>query len=137
MRLAHYTRSRYKPGQKWRCKARAYEPNACFIVGRVHVDAETGEIIVHVRLKNVKIKNPFHPQGLMRTIDHLPFSAYALDQSALELIDTDVPMPMPFNWRGYQHWMEAYEEGKGGFFSVPIREALNGFEQRMVPREDL
>ncbi len=119
---------RFSCGQVWSYKTRKTEKNSTLTIVRIDKDAQ-GEVIIHVWLDNLKIKNPNHPDGMETTFPHTPLSIAAIDSSVTRLIKTRADLPA--YTEGYDIWLQAWQRGKASVFSVPIKEILDFVEQSL------
>lgn len=122
-----YQDDKFEAGQNWKYLTRSGEENSTLTI--LKVEQAKGEIIVHVALKGLKVKNPHSAEGLSETIDHLPLSKEAVVESVTELLSSENQLPEFME--GYKHWKEAFETGRGGVFSITIKEAVEYVEQTM------
>lgn len=86
------TKSRYAVGQVWSYKTRPNETKSAFMVVRVESDPKLGNII-HIALRDLKIKNPHSPGGITDTMNHLPPAEEAIARSAVKLLEETVQLP--------------------------------------------
>jgi hypothetical protein len=115
---------KYSPGQVWKYKTRPAEQQSRAVVLRVDKSPVAG-FIVHVAVSAVIIRSPSSRDGVAREISHLPFSEGAVDQSVTEL---ETVGPVPNFQDGHQTWREAFDQHKGGFWTVPVAEAVGAME---------
>jgi hypothetical protein len=115
---------RYAPGQVWMYGTRPGEDASRVTVLRVDKTDAAG-FIIHVRVDDVSVRNPSAPDGVARTISHLPFSADAIDASVLTMEGTS---SVPDFQDGYELWREAFDQGKGGVWTVSVAEAVGAME---------
>ncbi|MDJ0975485.1 MAG: hypothetical protein QNJ98_13555 [Planctomycetota bacterium] len=119
---------RFKPGQVWRYKTRAVEPNARVIIGRVEERPKDGTII-HVKFVGVQVKNNHAPNGVSTELAHAPVALAQVEASVTELTD-EAPDLSGFE-EGYRTWLAAYKSGEGGVFTVPLSEISEYIEQTL------
>lgn len=113
--------SPYKVGQVWSYKTRSNESKSTFIVVKVDNHPKYGNII-HIAVKDLKMKNPRSPDGLSDKINHMPFSEKAIAQSAVKMLKEKAELP---DFReGYNLWREAFDQKRAGFYIVSIAEAV-------------
>ncbi len=124
--LKDATDSPYKVGQLWSYKTRANESKSTFIVVKVDNHPTYGNI-VHIAVRDLKMKNPNSPNGISDKINHSPFSERAVAQSAVTMLKEKVELP-DFE-PGYRLWREAFDQKRAGFYEVSIAEAVDTTEQ--------
>jgi hypothetical protein len=115
----------FAPGQVWRYRARPQEVGATLTVLRVDEDPELGTI-VHVRLDNLRLRNPHEPDGYSHHVAHLPFGCDALARSVTDSLGTCAELPN-FD-EAYAIWRRAYDAGEGAVFRQPVAEVLATIE---------
>lgn len=119
---------RYAAGQVWTYHHRPGEDASRVTV--LHVDDEPHYgVIVHVAVSDVAIRTPRMPDGLIKTLGHLPISEQAMDWSVAELVET-LPEP-PDCSDGYTTWREAFDLGQAGVFTVPLGQLVGHLEESM------
>lgn len=122
------TESRYKVGQVWSYKTRPNESKSTFIVVKVENDPKLGNI-VHIALRDLKIKNPRSPDGITDTMNHLPFAEEAITKSAVKLLK--VKQELPDFEEGYNLWREAFNQKRAGIYTITIAEAVKVVEESL------
>jgi hypothetical protein len=122
-----YQDDKFEAGQSWKYYTRSGEENSTLTI--LKVEKVNNETIIHVALSGLKIKNPHGAEGVSETIDHLPFSKEAVVESVTELINLE--NQLPDFMEGYKDWKEAFEHGKGGVFTITVKEAVEYVEQTM------
>ena len=119
----------YRPGQVWRYQTRPGEEESRLIIAKI--DQASGKNIVHIQVTGVRIKNP-HVEGRIQDyLPHSPISEEALKASVIEMTGEDGQLIGGFD-EGYAQWLSAYKSGKGGVFSIPVKEIIDYVEQAMV-----
>ncbi len=120
--------TKYKVGQVWKYHNRPNEDSSTFTILKIE-KYEKGDTIIHIRIDGVRIYNPNLKNGESDFIGHLPFSNKAISASATTLIaeKTDIP---DFA-EGYNNWKDAWLKGEGGYWTVDIKEAVEGIDQSM------
>jgi hypothetical protein len=108
--------SKFCAGQVWSFKTPPGQLNAKLTVLRVESGGKLGTI-VHIALSGVSYGNG------QTTIQHLPFSESAVEQSVTALEDESGPIP-DFA-EGYRVWREAFDAGKAGVFTITVAEAYD------------
>lgn len=124
--LEPYTAGPYRPGQEWRYATRRGETGSTALVTVVERTAD-GEVIVHVSLEGLRIRNPVDPSMPVAVISHLPLTEAAFRRSVTHRVRDDAPVPAPAR-EGHATWRAAYEAGRARAFDVPIADALTVVE---------
>jgi hypothetical protein len=123
--LKDTTESRYKVGQKWSYKTRPHEEKSYFIVVKVENHPKMGNI-VHVAIRDLKMKNPRSPDGVSERVNHMPFAEEAIKKSAIKLLKEKVELPD--YEEGYKMWKEAFEAEQAGIYTITLAEAVDVME---------
>ncbi len=112
------TDEKYRVGQVWRKGGTEDSDTQITIlqIDAVIIEGEVRDLIFHVRVDGFKIMLEGLPGPT--SIQHLPLSREALEESTLELIQEDSEIP-EFQ-QGYEIWREAFLNNSGGFFDTPI-----------------
>ncbi|TPJ23404.1 hypothetical protein [Mesorhizobium sp. B2-7-2] len=108
----------FKPGQIWTYRG-AVPASSRVIVGAVDSFDGNQQAIVSISVTDAPI-----PTGekQLQTVSHMPISAEALRASVVEL-EGVAPIPSGFE-NGYRQWRQAYDSGKGGYFTIPVKEIV-------------
>lgn len=117
--------SKYKVGQKWSYNARPGEEHSYLIIVKIDDDPKLGRII-HIALRDLKMKNPRSPDGITQNVNHMPFLEAAIEKSGLKLLKDKVDLP-DFQ-EGYQAWREAFVAERAGAYSITVGEAVTVME---------
>ena len=125
--LVETTRSAFRPGQVWSYRTRPGDDSSTVVVLRVE-EAPTLGVIVHVAVEGLDIRNPKAPDGRITRAQHLPFAEAAVKRSVVNKLRDDAPIPAVED--GYRAWREAYDQHKGGIFTITIAEAVQLLEPR-------
>jgi hypothetical protein len=112
----------FEAGQVWTYGTRMREEASRIVVCRVESDAKLGEV-VHIHVKDVRLKTP---GGHSDVIGHMPYAADALRKSVIALESSGATLPS-FE-EGYRQWRDARDKGKGGVWTIPVKEAIEGME---------
>ena len=120
--------SKYKPGQVWTYKTRTGEEASRITILKVDEHDKLGNI-VHIQISGVALKNPSAPGGVAKLIHHSPYSEQAIDDSVLELVAENVVLP-DFQ-EGYDTWMEAFDKGEGGIFTISVSDGVGAMAQAL------
>ena len=116
---------KFKVGQRWSYKARPHEEKSYFIIVKLDHDAKLGTI-VHIAMRDLKMKNPHSPDGISDTVEHMPFTEDAVKRSVLKLLEEKVELP---NYKeGYQMWRDAFDAERAGVYTITIAEAVKVME---------
>jgi len=113
--------SDFRPGQEWAYRTRPGEESSTLTVLRVERAPKLG-VIVHVCVDGVRIGNPTSSAQPMRHLGHLPMSEDAVRRSVTRKLRDDAPLPGFED--GYEIWRDAYDQGEGGAFSIPVAEVV-------------
>jgi hypothetical protein len=125
----------FTPGQVWSYHTRPGEEESRLTICRI--DNEPAGAIVHVYLDGVRLRNPGAPTGETTAVSHMPFALASVRDSVRELLASDAPLP-DFE-DGYRHWREAFDQGKGGFWTKSVAEVLTTLEEALraaQPRQE-
>lgn len=106
--------AKYRPGQVWAFEGDASEPDAVVTILQTDVLEQGKTCIVHIAVTGIRL-----PKG-GTSISHMPFAEEALDRSVTDLLKAEGPVP-DFK-AGYDLW----RWGRGGHFTVSVREAIDG-----------
>ncbi len=115
-------------GQVWHYETRAGESGSTLTIVKLDQDDTLG-MIVHVYIQGVRVKSRSAPSGFSEVIHHMPFSKEALAKSVTEKVEQ--VEKLPDFMEGYEQWHEAFTSGKGGIFTIPVKEAVAYIEQVM------
>lgn len=111
-----------KSGQVWKYHTRKGEEKSRVIVLKVEDYKERGQVI-HIAIHGLKIKNEHIKGGVTSEIKHLPFDRKTIEKSLIELDSTIDKLPNFMD--GYLQWKEAFDNQKGGVFTMSIKEVIN------------
>lgn len=123
--LTETTESRFKVGQAWSYKTRPGEERSYFIVVRVEKHQKLGNI-VHVALRDLRMKNPRSADGYSDTVNHMPFAEEAVRKSAVKLLKEKTELPA--YEKGYGIWREAFDAERAGVYTITLAEAVGVME---------
>jgi hypothetical protein len=115
--------SSFQAGQVWKYQTRAAEPDSTLIVCRV--ESVGDQTVVHISLRDVKIRVPNAPDGFSSVVGHMPVAEAALADSVTELVAEGSALPQFED--GYRQWKKA----KGGFWTMPVAECIETMETAM------
>ena len=121
-----------REGQVWEYHNRPGEDGSTVTVLKIET-YEKSDRIIHVRVDGLSMQNPNAPNGSSNFIGHLPFSEAAIVQSVNKLVGEQDSLP-DFS-EGYQQWRAAWNSGKGGYWTIELKEAIAGIESVMNQRK--
>lgn len=119
---------KFKAGQVWNYNTRSGEENSTITILKVEKYEKDG-IVIHIYVNRLKVKNPHKPTGFSDEIGHLPLSKEAVLKSVTTL-DSD-NNKLPDYKEGYNNWKEAFDNNKGGIFSITVQDAVKYVEEAM------
>ena len=119
---------KFKVGQVWKFDNRVGEDSATLTILKIE-KYEKGDTIIHIRVDGVKMYNPKVASGYSNDIGHLPFSQKSIEKSVTKLVGQKDKLP-DFS-EGYGQWKEAWDNGKGGYWTVNLQEAIEGVDSVM------
>jgi hypothetical protein len=120
------TSDEFAVGQVWEYKAREGEADSRLVIGRIETLGEAGRV-VHIKLINLRVKNPKAPGGFSSLAGHVPMSEEALKESVTRL--TEEQADLEGFEEGYEMWLGSYREGGGGVFSIQVKDVVDCMEQ--------
>jgi hypothetical protein len=112
----------YRAGQEWNYFTRPGEEQSTLLIQRVERN-ERLVIIIHITVSGLRLRGA---AGSNSEIGHMPFSEAAINQSVRNLVSQGEP---PSVSKGYGLWRQAFDEGKGGIFTISVAEAVSFVEQ--------
>jgi hypothetical protein len=119
------TAREFSEGQVWTYRTRQNELESTLIINKVESDLKLGKIY-HISISRVKVRNPNAPTGVSTELPHFPVSTETLEKSCLLLLKKSNPNP---NYReGYQEWLNAFNQGKAGVFTISVSEIIDTVE---------
>ena len=120
----------YEPGQIWKAKGRAKDPDPRVVILKVERGSPAGDV-VFIAVDGLKLCLPNGECG--GAFFPLAMSVEALDASVLELIGhTD---KLPDVTKGYEFWQEGIKKGIPVTNKVPLSQVLDGIEGGSVREE--
>lgn len=123
---------KFKIGQVWKYANRDGEDGSTLTILKIE-KYEKGDTIIHIRVDGVKIYSPQAPTGYSDFIGHLPFSEKSISKSVTKLVGQNNNLP-DFS-EGYNRWKEAWDSGKGGYWTIDLKEAIDGVDKAMQPKK--
>ena len=108
----------FKPGQTWTYRG-ATPISSRVIIGAVDNLEGEDQPVVSISVTDAPIPNDGKP---LQTVPHLPIAANVLRESVVELEGTGT-IPDGFG-HGYGLWRQAYDSGKGGYFTISVEEIV-------------
>jgi ribosomal protein S1 len=121
---------KFKTGQIWKYINRAGEDGSVLTILKIE-KYDTGDTILHIRVDGVKIYSPQSATGYSSFIGHLPFSEKSISASVTELAGQNNNLP-DFS-EGYNQWKEAWDNGKAGYWTIDLKDAIDGIDRIMRP----
>jgi hypothetical protein len=125
------TSDKFKVGQVWKYNNRLGEDSSTLIILKIE-KYEKDATIIHIRVDGIKLYNPNVAGRYSDFIGHLPFSEKTISKSVTRLVGQNNNLP-DFS-EGYNQWKEAWDNGKGGYWTVDLKEAIEGMDS--VMRQD-
>jgi hypothetical protein len=123
--------SKFAVGQVWAYHSRAGEEGSRVWVLRVDALEHPG-VIVHVAVEGVALGDPSDPQGPIRAIGFMPLTEASLDASVTQLVAEDPTfIPREDFEAGYRDWKEAFDTGKGGFWTASVAKIVQTMDDGM------
>jgi hypothetical protein len=126
--LSDVNNAKYHVGEQWQYHSRPGEEESTLTIGKVEISPKLG-VIVHITLAGLRIRNPHTPSGYSETVAHMPFAEAALDKSVTSLLKTAAVPPAFAD--GYGEWRPAFDNGKGGIFTITVAEGVDFMEQAL------
>jgi hypothetical protein len=123
---------KFEVGQVWKYANRDGEDSSTLTILKIEKYVK-GDTIIHIRVDGIKIYSPQAATGYTNYIGHLPFSEKAIAKSVTELVGQNDELP-DFS-EGYTQWREAWDAGKAGYWTVDLKEAVEGIDKTMQPKE--
>lgn len=118
--------TKYKVGQSYSYDARPGEEKSSLVIVKIDDDPKLGKII-HIALRDLKVKNRHIPEGFTENVNHMPFALDAIEKSGLKLLKEKTDLP-DFE-EGYRLWREAFEARRGGVYTITVAEAVGVIEK--------
>ena len=122
------TSDKFKVGQVWKYNNRPNEDSSTLTILKIE-KYDKGDTIIHIRVDGIKLFNPNVESGYSHFIEHLPFSEKTISRCVTYLLGQNATIP-DFH-EGYTHWKEAWNNGKGGYWTIDLKEAINGMDSVM------
>ncbi len=119
---------KFKVGQIWKYENRKGEDSSTLTILKIE-KYDKGDTIIHIRVDGVKIYSPQAATGYSDFIGHLPFSEKSISKSVTKLVGQNNNLP-DFS-DGYNQWKEAWNSDKGGYWTVNLKEAIDGVDKAM------
>ncbi|MFD2053607.1 hypothetical protein ACFSQT_11035 [Mesorhizobium calcicola] len=115
----------FKPGQTWTYHG-ATPVSSRVIIGAVDSLEGESQPIVSIAVTDAPIPNDGKQ---LQTIPHLPVAADVLRQSVVDLEGIGA-IPAGFD-HGYGLWRQAYDSGRGGYFTISVEEIVGLLRTRL------
>lgn len=119
-------------GQLWRCQGRSADENPVLLINRIDVHPKGLGDILHVTIRDARIRHDGLVGGLMTVLPHAPVIAQTLERSNAELVGQDTPDPAYVP--GYQEWKQAFDAGRAGSYGIAVAEILDIVESHLAKR---
>lgn len=116
----------FKTGQVWNYHTRVGEEQSKIYLVRIDI-GKKDELIYHLFIDGLKIKNPATTSGIQGHLPHSPVSEQTLRESVTSLITSETS-PLPDISEGYAIWKNAYDNNQGGVFSIPVKNIIEYIE---------
>ena len=113
----------FHPGQVWQYYTRSGEENSTLTI--LKIDELEDDAIIHIRIDDIKL-------AYTDDIIHLPFSAEAMESSVTGFVK-HLDVIAEFT-EGYQQWREVFDNGKGGYWKMPVSEVLDAINAMLNER---
>lgn len=104
---------KYQTGQQWSYHTRPCDTGSTLLIIKVDTSPQQPPII-HVCINHV------HLAGQTSKIEHMPFSAAAMDQSVIALLASHVHIDQRL-YEGWSQWLA----NQGGVFDITVAEAID------------
>lgn len=115
----------FEVGQIWEYKTRPNEIGSRLTI--VKIDVLPSDVtIIHISLDGLKIKSPGAPKGISEIASHLPLIDVSVRESVTKFVGTTTDLP-DFE-EGYEMWKEAFDSGKGGYFTITVDKCVEYME---------
>ena len=118
--------AKYKIGQVWNYNTREGEEGSRIFIVRADPDEKLGTIY-HIYVDGLRIKNPHSASGSQDHLPHSPVSEKTLDDSVTSLAIENA-LDLPDVSEGYKTWKEAFDNGQGGIFTIPVSQIVQYIE---------
>ncbi|HEX2683624.1 MAG TPA: hypothetical protein VHL77_06815 [Ferruginibacter sp.] len=114
----------FLPGQVWQYSTRPGEESSTITV--LKIDEIEDDAIIHIRIDHIQ-------QLTGGCIQHMPFAADAVLASVTDFVKHLNEVPGFVD--GYNQWKQAHDEGKAGYWNMPVKEAVEAVCQVMSKNE--
>jgi hypothetical protein len=123
----------FKPGQVWTFKGRPQDGDTHLGILAVTEHEKLGTIC-SIAITNVTIRNPHVENGVQEMLPHAPVVASVVEAAVGQLVAEDGPTSddPEFN-EAFNQWLEPFEEGKAGVFTISVVEILDLIETAVSP----
>ena len=130
MEIKQQTFDMIKEGQVWSYKNRNFEKGSRLIISKI--DAIGKDIIIHIKIDGLKLRDKRSGEIIGTSIGHLPISLEMLKNSVCKVESIIVPSLD----EGYFHWKELFDKGKAGVWLVEVADAIEMTEETYNSRID-
>ena len=117
-------------GQVWAYETRSNERDSRAIVGHIEDLPDEGRVI-HVKLTNLKLRNPAAPSGFSPVIVHAPVTQAAFLASVRGVVVAE-PADLRGFAHGYDRWRTAHTLGEAGVFEIGLAEIVDEMERQLA-----
>ncbi len=117
----------FEIGQVWTYHARSHEKESTLTI--LKIDEFNDQKIVSIQITQRSVKSDQNPEGNVRVLEHIPIASQALSESVIELLSCG-KVPVGYK-EGYNIWKEAFDTGRGGYFTIPVVDIVIYIEQTL------
>ncbi len=117
----------FQVGQVWSYRTRAGEDASRLYIARIDRDLGAKPIF-HLYIDGLKLKNPLLESKVQDHLVHVPVSREALEASVIALQSENV-LPPDIS-EGYVLWLEAFERGQAGVFTMSVQQVVQYIEDQ-------
>ena len=111
----------FEIGQIWNYKNRIGEADSTILILRVET-YETQGVVIHISVRDICIKCYADGNTIADEIEHVPITENALLASVTNIADSIACIP-DFS-QDYNYWKRAFENNKGGVWSLLVNEIV-------------
>ncbi|RYF90140.1 MAG: hypothetical protein EOO03_04360 [Chitinophagaceae bacterium] len=123
---------KFKVGQVWKYDNRPGEDNSTLTVLKIE-KYKKGDTIIHIRVDGIRMYNPNVASGYSNFLGHMPYSEKAISKSVTTLVRQNDTLP-DFS-EGYNQWKESWDNGKGGYWTIDLKGAIEGMDSVMRQKQ--
>ena len=107
-------------GHVYRYANRPNEPDSTFTV--LKIDEIKGHKVVSISISGLLMKTNHGPDGVSKGVGHFPISLESV--LASKPVDTGKVVSIVWPNEGYDEWMTAVNNGKGGYWTKKLDESI-------------